>query len=302
MKRLAVLGTPITPRKYLGQISGSSFCVSFFHKDKVDVDEIISLTGRDQILVLDSGAYSFWRNNGLSPTAEYWDQYIEWAADILNKCPMAVCIPPDFIDGSPLDNREMIIATGLLIPIERLMPVWHLNEALDLLKDYVELGHRYIAFGSTTEYGDQVNPRLHNRLSEAFDVVNQTISKGSGYSKPWIHLLRHQAISHLHPFNSADSANIAMNHHRHKNSDNHLHHLVERLKAKMGSTPSPNASSPADVAIDARHDEICIKHAKIEIKNKAAGRDIQNLDYSIYAPNLDSPAPVLVDEPFKLVG
>lgn len=299
MNRYVVLGTPITPQKYLSQIAGNSFCISYYNRAKVNIDRLIELTGSDNMLMLDNGAYSFWRKNEYKPPISYWDGYYEWVADILNKCPQAVAVSPDIIDGSELLNREMALDFSLTFPIERVMPVFHLNESFDYLIDLIEMGHRYLAIGSTKEFGSQSCPLLHKKLKQTFDVINETTKQGSGYARPWIHLLRFQSISHMYDFNSSDSSNVAMNHNRYKNQPNHLHYLTERIKAKARLTSCTNLHVPARLAVESRMDSIRIRHAKAIIKAKACNIDLlDDIPFQLNIPIKVTPKPQLDAEQF----
>ncbi|KZX77908.1 hypothetical protein A3715_10290 [Oleiphilus sp. HI0009] len=232
MKQRIVLGTPINPLSDLDQLGGNSFCVSYYNANRVNLDKIISKVGHEDILLLDNGAFSHWRKEGVSPNNAYWCGYTEWAGSILNKVPEAVAVVPDVIDGSWIENRDWTLEYQLHFNAERLMVVWHLNEPLELLADYIEMGFGYIGFGSTNEFGGANNKKLHMRLQEALDIVDKTCEEGSGYKRPWIHMLRFQQIAWMYTFNSSDSTNIAINHNKHRYQDNHLHLLVERLKQK----------------------------------------------------------------------
>ena len=232
MKQRIVLGTPINPLSDLEQLGANSFCVSYYNASRVNLNTIISKVGHEDILLLDNGAFSHWRKEGVSPSNRYWSGYTDWAGSILNKVPEAVAVVPDVIDGGWIENRDWALEYQLHFSAERLMVVWHLNEPLEVLEDYIEMGFGYIGFGSTSEFGGANNKKLHIRLKEAFDVVDRTCEAGNGYKRPWIHMLRFQQIAWMYPFNSSDSTNIAMNHNRHRYHEDHLHLLVERLKQK----------------------------------------------------------------------
>jgi hypothetical protein len=297
-ERLAILGTPITPKRHLNQVAGASFCVSFFNRSKVDVLQLIELTGADQMLLLDNGAYSFYRKNGIAATTEYWDMYIQWVAKILSICPQAVAIAPDVIDGDHSENRALAEAFFLTFPSSS-MPVYHLNEPLEMIEDYIEMGCQYLAIGSTSEYADSV--AMHMRLREVFAVIDQTTAPGSGYARPWVHMLRFQSIAHLYDFQSSDSTNIAVNHSKHSGKRNHLFHLVERVKQKVSSTSCTKYQPPAARQIESRVSEIRLERL---MESFHAGIEMPTDDSPIYinVPNLASPSPVLEVEQFELTG
>ncbi len=75
-KRRIVVGTPVTPKRLLPSLAGSSFCVS--HADPRDLARVIELVGEEEILVLDNGAFSHWRQGkGSIDRREFW----AWAND-----------------------------------------------------------------------------------------------------------------------------------------------------------------------------------------------------------------------------
>ena len=56
MKKRLVHGTPITPKRLLTQLKDKSFCVSYMRPEQLN--ETIELVGKDEILILDNGAFT----------------------------------------------------------------------------------------------------------------------------------------------------------------------------------------------------------------------------------------------------
>ena len=107
MKKRTVFGLPITPARHLAEVAGSSFCVSFATRQTLgkQLDQAIAAVGDDEILLVDNGAFSAWRS-GVPMDV---DGFARWAADILARCPQAVAVVPDVIDGDAAANDEMLI-------------------------------------------------------------------------------------------------------------------------------------------------------------------------------------------------
>jgi len=301
MKQKIVLGTPITPIKFLKQLGGSSFCVSYFNASKVNISEVVRLVGVDDILLLDNGAYSFFRSRQTSPDSQYWDNYMRWAGSLMNMVPEAVAIVPDEIDGQWQENRAWAVEYSLNFDPARLMVVWHLNDPLELLEDYLEMGFGYLGMGSTSEFGGANSPVLHNRLRQAFKVIDRVCADGNGYRRPWLHLLRHQSIAHMYPFQSSDSCNIAINHSKHRTTENHLHLLVHRLKQKCANVDWPCDQMPRNKAFEVARVEKELALIKRPDNHSVVREALKGIEICL-ANEVRSIAPELECSDFKLVS
>jgi len=263
MKKRTVFGLPLNPRRLLTQLAGHSFCVSYWHRDKLgsQLESAIRLVGKDQILMLDNGAYSAWRN-GQEFTPEYWDGFARWAIDIMDRCPQAVLVVPDVIDGNVDANHELAceflsslaLDHGRLLDRDRCMVVWHMHEPLDYLTHMVEGGYQYIAIGSSGEYGKVGTPEWHGRIEAAFAALDELCQPGSGYRRPWIHMMRAQSEHHRYPFDSCDSCNLAMNHGawgRRNPGDFHVARFANTIKRRVDASVTgverEFIDSPADL-------------------------------------------------------
>ena len=127
MKRL-VHGTPITPKRLLPQLKGKSFCVSYMHPEQLN--ETIELVGDNEVLILDNGAFTAWKK-GITLDDAWWDGFYAWANAAMDKCPNAVCVIPDVINGNEADNLQLIadaIKGNKIKYPERAMAIWHIDK------------------------------------------------------------------------------------------------------------------------------------------------------------------------------
>lgn len=242
MKKRIAYGTPVTPAHLINELAGSSFCVSYWNRKKLgkQLDAIIDLVGDDEILLVDNGAFSAWMS-GETMSDEYWEGFAAWASDILARCPQAVAVIPDVIDGDAQANNELmhefmgmswLDGVGSL-PTERLMPVWHMHEPLSRLQYLVESGFAYIAFGSSGEYAQPGTAQWDARIAAAFAAIDEMVATGA-YARPWIHMMRAQAQAHKFDFDSSDSTNVAVNHNRYKaEGAGHVSRFAERVASKI---------------------------------------------------------------------
>jgi hypothetical protein len=191
-------GTPITPRSTLYQLAGRHFCVSFADPRDVKVCHEIG-----QSVMLDNGAFTFWRG-GASPD---WPSYMDWAEPWLDY-PTTWAVIPDVIDGDE-DANDRLLVSWFQRRLPKGAPVWHLHESLERLRR-LTAGYERVCFGSSGQYRIVGSVTWTIRISEAFD----TVASERGVV-PWIHMLRGMRLSGLYfPFASVDSTDIARNHNR----------------------------------------------------------------------------------------
>jgi hypothetical protein len=228
-RSLIVHGTPITPNHLLDELKGSSFCVSFERPDQLA--RCIDLVGENEMLLLDNGAFSAWRQG--RPITN-WMPFFDWANEIQARVPQAIAIIPDVIGGSEQQNLELISLavrySALRFP-ERAMPVWHMNESFDMLKTLCRI-FNFVGWGSCAEYDIAKHPQAwEERAKHAMLAVDwYEIEYGA---RPWIHLLRGLGRLHDCGFDSADSTNIARNHNRYRHQDRYVGRFHERLDDKI---------------------------------------------------------------------
>lgn len=151
--------------------------------------------------MLDNGAFSC-KTRGLKFDL---NGFYEWAEKHLNHPHWAVV--PDVIDGTLEQQREMVKTWPFRKEFG--IPVWHLGMTIDYL---LELGDTWgrVCFGSSGEYWNIGNTKWCGRMDEAFNALTKTF----GSKIPWIHGLRMLGQSSgPWPLASADSTNVAVNHH-----------------------------------------------------------------------------------------
>ena len=260
-----VHGLPINgkhnDRPAIEALAGGSFLASYWYarpgSNKIgkQVDQAIELVGEDEIFFLDNGAFTAFKNGiSIADDAAYLDGYFDWAADVLKRCPQAVAIIPDVIDGDTVDNRRMISeAIGSGIDTERLVPVWHLHEDFDYLKDLVE-EFNHIAIGSSGDYWKVNSEDWKCRIAKMFNFLDGLFADdefAAAFVKPRIHMLRGIAVMDAWEFDSADSVNIAVNHNAQKKRGEDLDAFRARVerKAKSGNGyADPKLGTIAEIA------------------------------------------------------
>jgi hypothetical protein len=191
-------GTPITPRSTLLELAGRCFCVSYADPRDLGVCHEIG-----QSVMLDNGAFTFWRQGRGDVDVE---RYAEWVRPWLDHR-TTWCVIPDRIDGDADDNDELIDRWERIYGIGGGAPVWHLHEPLERL---LRLGvaHRRVCLGSSGRYATVGDERWHRRMREAMDALC-----ADGRPPCWLHMLRGLALAGSHyPFTSADSTSIGQNH------------------------------------------------------------------------------------------
>ncbi|MEK9754669.1 MAG: hypothetical protein VW338_15855 [Rhodospirillaceae bacterium] len=255
--KLVVHGLPITGKTAGGvdpwrAVAGGSFLISYYHRRKGDLERVTAALGDDQILLLDNGAFSAWRN-GLELDDDYWQGFETWAAEILARVPQAVAIVPDVIGGSVDDNLRLIRECTL--PIERTMVVWHLNEPLELLRYHIESGRYFIGIGSAGEFAQVGTAAWTARMTEAFDYLDALFADAdfaSCYARPWLHMLRGIGVQGAWRFDSADSTNFAVNYKRQDKRGEAPAQFAARIEggARRGSGHRSVDERPTAIAAD----------------------------------------------------
>lgn len=194
-------GTPITGEPTLKLcLQGKHACISFADSRDIDIAAEVC-----QSFMLDNGAFSAWR----SGTPFDREGFAEWVETWYRHPACDFYLIPDVIDGDHHDNAKMRAwwfhnVDGSLW--DKGVPVWHLHEPLDVLRDLLN-GFRRVAFGSSGEFADVGTPAWWNRMAEGMDVATDD----QGHPIKPLHGLRMldpTVFSHF-PFSSADSTNVA---------------------------------------------------------------------------------------------
>lgn len=243
MLKWTVYGLPLNPLTALEQLKGRSFCVSYAHRKKLgrQLDDAIRLVGEDQILMVDNGAFTHWKqNDGAKIDEPYMDGFEAWANDIMARCDQAIAVIPDVIGGTELENDELINQCWL--DWDRCMVVWHLHEGIERLLRLCE-NFNYVAFGSSGDFKDPGTPAWHARIKEAFAAIDKWEAESEGaYIRPRFHMMRAQSLAHLYPFDSSDSCNVAMNHNRQLEKKGHnIAQFAGRIDRKIQDSAGDEA-------------------------------------------------------------
>jgi hypothetical protein len=178
--------------------------VSFEHPDQIGMVAEIC-----QSFVLDNGAFSHWKQGmGVIDI----DAYEEWIEEWSLHPGFDWCLIPDVIDGSELDNIDLIkdwISRNASIKHQS-VPVWHLHESLGWLHEMAfNLGLKRIAIGSSGDYSVPGSDEWEFRMSEVMDVI----CDAEGRPRVKVHGLRMMdpKLFSRYPFSSVDSCNVARN-------------------------------------------------------------------------------------------
>ena len=245
MTKRLVHGTPVTPKRLLPQLRGGSFCVSYMHPEQLE--ECIELVGEDQILILDNGAFTAWKQ-GIVLDDAWWDGFYAWANAAMDRCPQAVAVIPDVIDGTEQENIMLVakaLKGGKLKYPERAMAIWHMNESFTQLKALYRI-FNFVGFGSCAEYDIAKNGptcAYYRRFLAAWAHMAWWDIEFGRQNRPWLHMMRGLGGLHKIGFESADSCNIAINLNRTKGEFvNHVQQMADRLWAKVNKlelAPAP---------------------------------------------------------------
>jgi len=156
-----------------------------------------------QSFILDNGAFSLWKTGKTLDVAQFVDFVAEW-----EKHPgFDWALMPDAIDGDHHENAKMR-AKWFAFGGRGGVPVWHMHEPLEVLRDLANAYPR-IAFGSSGQFSSVGTAQWWSRMSEAMAVAcdeqGRPITKIHG-----LRMLAPTVFSHV-PLASADSCNVAMN-------------------------------------------------------------------------------------------
>ena len=188
-------GTPITPVRELLTLAGRHFCVSHMRPDDVTRCHQIG-----QSVMLDNGAFSKWKSGKQTD----WESYYEWCDKWLDY-PTTWAVIPDVIDEGTQAQESLVRDWPYG---DRGSPVWHMDEPISRLLSLCEDWHR-VCVGSTAEYAVVMSSFWCMRMDEAFNEIEATFKR-----IPNLHMLRGMKLSGRQwPFASADSTDIAQNHH-----------------------------------------------------------------------------------------
>jgi hypothetical protein len=212
-------GTPISPMSKFMELVGCHFCVSY--ADPRDVERAHRF---GQSVLLDNGAFSFWKTGRHTD----WPGYYEWTDKWLDY-PTTWAIIPDVIDGY-VDQQEKLIAQwphG-----QRGAPVWHLHESVFRLIELLDAWPR-VCFGSSEQYAEVLSAAWCRRVDEAWNAISKRHQR-----TPWVHMLRGmQCVKREWPFASVDSTDVARNHNRPQNEPKDMARRWDQIQCPPGWLP-----------------------------------------------------------------
>lgn len=215
-RRQVVHGTPITPLDRLSAMSPTGFCITY--RNRVAISPYIAKLHHDSVLILDNGAYGEWTAAGCpdaaTSAAKDWTAFYCWAWKIMQAVPQAVLVIPDVIGGNIAANQRLMLEVPPEIPIDRCLPVWHLDEQLDHLAWIIQ-NFGMVAFGSAGRYRTPGTLAWRQKMHQATNLIEEICADpNNGIARARVHMLRG-----LGPMRdgewalaSGDSTNLARNH------------------------------------------------------------------------------------------
>lgn len=209
-------GTPITPKSQLEAMRGRNFCVSF--ADPRDLARCLQI---GQSVMFDNGAFSvFTRARNKGEQAELDVQaYYEWLDPVLDHPHWAVM--PDKIGGTQEEQAVMRASwpRNLFCGYELCAPVFHLHFPLEALHALC-LGFPRVCLGSSGEFWIVGSESWRHRMDRIFNYLAQKFVR-----LPYLHGLRMMGQANEWPMASADSTNVAQNHHLYRSAEELAHKL-----------------------------------------------------------------------------
>ena len=205
------------------------------------LEDAIRLVGEDQILLVDNGAFGMHKQGVDARDEAYLEDYERWAQAIVDRCPQAIAVIPDVIEGAKSDNAELIRTT--MLDYERAMPIWRLHESIDYLLYLCESPFNYRRLRIERRVLEGRNPEVGapDRRGLRRNRPRERESEGA-YIRPRIHMMRAQSMAHLFPFDSSDSCHVAMNLHRYRDEGaGHLARFAGRVDARIQASAGPEA-------------------------------------------------------------
>lgn len=165
-------------------------------------DQVKRIHEIGQTVLLDNGAYSFWKQKTIS-APPIWSAYYRWCDEWL-EFPTTWAIIPDVINGGIIANDAMIKKWPFRF---RGTPVWHLDEPVSRLVE-LTLEWPRVCFGSSGSFARIGTDAWCDRIDQAFWELDKRHKR-----MPWIHMLRGMAqVGKRWPFASVDSCDVGRNH------------------------------------------------------------------------------------------
>lgn len=166
-------------------------------------EDITTIAEVSQSFVIDSSAYTAWKNN----IEIDWSQYHNFIRQWFMHPAFDFAIIDDVIDGTESDNDTLVNAWPQDLCFIG-APVWHMHESLTRLRRLCE-SFRRVCLGSSGEFATVGSDKWWRRMSEAMpyacDNHGRPISRLHG-----LRMLDPEVFRHL-PLSSADSTNAVRN-------------------------------------------------------------------------------------------
>jgi hypothetical protein len=192
-------GGPITPGSVAARIWETRHAlISFAYPEQLPIAAEVA-----QSFVLDNGAFSEWRQTG-APVDSI--AFRDWVQEWELHPGYDWCLIPDVIDGDERVNDRLI--SEWPGPTHNSVPVWHLHESIDRLRELAATFPR-VALGSSGQYATPMAGKWWQRIGEALPAVCDE----QGRPKTKLHGLRMMnpgIFSHV-PLSSVDSCGVARN-------------------------------------------------------------------------------------------
>lgn len=196
-------GTPLSGDNFVAirALKGKHAMVSFAASGQMEIVAEVC-----QSFCIDNGAFTTWK------TGKAYDieKYAEFISDWHTHPGFDFYCIPDVIDGDEKENLAMVGKWRNLVNYKifnKGAPVWHMHEAIEVLKIYVHAYDR-VCIGSSGEYAVVGDNKWWSRIAEAMSAICD-----DGRPRAKLHGLRMldpTIFSHL-PLSSADSTNVARN-------------------------------------------------------------------------------------------
>jgi hypothetical protein len=191
-------GTPLGGKKinHVDFFRGRHALVSFAYPE--DIGIVADLC---QSFVLDNGAFTVWKRGGELDVGGY----IKWVEQWHRHPGFDWALIPDVIEGSELENDEMITNWPDNL---RGVPVWHMHESVERLR-YLSRHFQVTALGSSGEWPTPGTQKWWARMNDAMAAI----CDDRGRPPCRLHGLRmlNPAVFQKLPLSSADSTNAAVN-------------------------------------------------------------------------------------------
>lgn len=169
-------------------------------------DQIKKISALDCKLVLDNGAFSTWRRDAdhIVDWSAHWTRFYQWVLQWYHRIEWFII--PDVIEGTEQEN-DLLVSRVPSAMRHKAVPVWHSDESIERLVRLCERFER-VAIGCCGPHRSIRSAAWRKRMDEAFTAIY--IDRQLPVKIHGLRMLDGRALSQF-PFDSADSANVAIN-------------------------------------------------------------------------------------------